>query len=214
MTTIHNGTMLFHAADIPIERPIATYCNDTGKTGMYFACNNVYLAETMCLEYMQNLTISRYILEADVNVSVGKYSFTRGYTKYPTTGWDKIDPEDNISHYDDTLWPIDLNVISLGHHADYRHSELFLVEADLQHVRYLDCYTMTVGECVRKWYKQSWFEDMVDNYMRQQWSPGHNSHACRKRPGVNDHVPYIPSREYDNVSDDDWSVNDDCESSG
>lgn len=199
--------MLFRADDKACEHPIPKYCNDTGKTGVYFACNNVYLAETMCVEYMRNMTIARYVLEADIEVNVGKYGFTRGYTKYPTSGWDKVDPSDNVSHYDDTLWPIDLNVIAIGHKADYRHSELFLVEEHLKHVRYIDHYTMTVGECVRKWYKQSWFEDMVDNYLRQQWSQA-NSRRCSKRSNVDDHVPYVPSRDYDDISDSEWSVDD------
>lgn len=206
-TTVHSGAMLFRADDKPIENPKPKYCNDTGKTGVYFSCNNVYIAETMCTEYMKTMTISRYVLTADVTVNVGKYGFTRGYTKYPTSGWQTVDPVDNISHYDDTLWPIDLNVVSIGHKADYRHSELFLVESDLQYVKYLDYYVMTVGECIRKWYKQSWFEDMVDNYVRQQWQPGSNT-RCSKRPNVDDHVTYVPSREFDAASDSDWSMED------
>lgn len=192
-TVIPAGTNLFHADIIKRNRPIPTYCPDTGKTGVYFAADNTYLAETKCVELMKPMIITHYLLNRDVKVTLGKYEFTRGYTKYPTSGWGVIDPEDNVSHYDDSLWSTDVNTIDYGDASDFRHAELFLVASDLDGLTYIDAYTITIAECMRKWYKQSWFEEMVEKYVLPTW----RTHGCKlpkapPRPNVDDLTLYQP----------------------
>lgn len=165
--TIPKHTILYRADDDIKPYLTPQKCPDTGKKGVYFSSFTPYHAETRCTERMKDQMISVYYLTSDIVVSDGKYAFTCNYTHplYPTTGWEHVQEEDNISHFDDSLWSLDPNVIEYGNEHDKRHSELFLTFDDLKCVTFDRAYLFTVGECIRKWYKQSWFETMVDQYV-------------------------------------------------
>lgn len=170
--TLEKETVLYHANDLEVQTPYPMICPDTGKFGVYFSAFDNYLEECRCTERMRDQTISIYYLIENVTVSVGKYGFTRGYSDpYPTTGWETVRNEDNISHYDDSLWPLDQNVIEYGNDHDSKHAELFLTPNDLKKVRFVSSYRLTLGSCIRKWYKQSWFESMAHEYIRMFRNP-------------------------------------------
>lgn len=188
--TIEKETILYHADDIEVRDPYPMRCSDTGKYGVYFSVFDSYLEECKCTERMRDQVISIYFLSENVTVSVGKYGFTRGYSDpYPTTGWETVRDEDNISHYDNALWPLDQNVIEYGDENDIKHAELFLVPKDLSKLRFVSSYRLTLGNCIRKWYKQSWFESMAHEYVRMFRNPMTKHYITRD--DVDDHAIFV-----------------------
>lgn len=183
--TIPQNTTIYRADSHIVKNPVSTVCADTGKTGVYFCMGNPYLEESRCTERMQNQVISIYTINKPITVSVGKYGFTRGYSApYTTAGWTSVNDDDNIAHYDDKIGPLDFNIID----ASFDNGELFLTNKELDNVVFVDYYTITVGECIRKWYKQSWFETMVEKYVKS-FSDPLNKHYTRYT-AVNDDIGY------------------------
>lgn len=148
---ISAGSYLYRAAKTVEQHPTPYECKDTGKTGIYFAFENPYLSEMMCVEYGKDLWVAKYEVVEDIeNLSYGKYGFTNGYSGRYSKPWKYVPPEDNLSHVDFDIYP----VINDG--GEYRdepdgHVEVFLTEKDLMKVKLVDYYRMTLDECRRKW---------------------------------------------------------------
>lgn len=160
--TLHKGTRLFHAAEDLIEMEMAKECPETGKRGAYFSAGDAFLAEVRTVETLKDMYIKCFRTSEDIILNVGRYGFTRGYTgRYATTHW-TVPDEDNLSHIDNEIGTFDVNVIEHTHGP-----EIFLNENDLEKIQFHSNYFLTVGECIRKWYKQTWFEDIVNRGLRR-----------------------------------------------
>ena len=147
--TIPKGTWLYRGARTTEELPTPRKCEDSLKVGVYFSAFNPYLSETMCTEYDEDLFVSIYEVTEDIqNVSVGKYAFTKEYSGRYAHGWDSVPEEDNISHIDYDVGPIDTNVVD----CKDKFAELFLIEKDLSKIKFVTSYLMTVEHCKEKWY--------------------------------------------------------------
>lgn len=171
---IPHDSLLFRASDTIEERPTPRLCPDTGKTGVYFSAYYSHLAECRCIEERRDMYLSMYKTTKTLRIQVGKYAFTNNYTgRYSQPFW-TVPSEDNTSHYDSEIHSTDPNVIDFGHptERDERHAELFLVEKDLENVVYVASVRITFGECVRIWYRQSWFEEMANRYILHSDSRG------------------------------------------
>lgn len=201
LATIRPGLILYRAS-LPEDDPLSTRtCPDTGKTGVYFYAYHSYMAECMCIEQLTNMIISVYRVSEPIIVSIGKYGFTRGYSHpYPTTGWESVRPEDDISHYDTNIHSTDVNVVDCTDDYHY-HTEVFLSPYELKKLTLLTSYHVTVGECIRRWYKQSWFETMVDYYVRRYGNslkPHYDRHE-----NVDDTLSYeVAINSNESISDD------------
>lgn len=144
------GEYLYRASKTVEEHPTPRKCGDTGKTGTYFALGNPYLSEMMCVEYGESLWVARYKVVEDIeNLSYGKYGFTNGYTGRYSNPWHDVPPEDNLSHIDFNINPI-INVEE-GEYKEVPGVEVFLTEKDLVKIEFVDCYLMTLDECIKKW---------------------------------------------------------------
>lgn len=145
------GAYLYRASKTVEEHPTPRECGDTGKTGTYFALGNPYLSEMMCVEYGESLWVARYKVVEDIeNLSIGKYGFTNGYTGRYAKSWNEVPPEDNLSHIDFDIYPI-INYGGKYKDEPNGHVEVFLTERDLVKIEFVDCYLMTLDECIKKW---------------------------------------------------------------
>lgn len=166
---IKKGTILYRGAISVEEKPKPRKCEDTGKVGVYFSCFHPYLAETMCVEYENDLYIGMYEVTEDIeNVSNGKYAFTNGYTGRYSKRWNDVPPEDNLSHIDFFVYPVSSRICG----CKEKHAELFLTEKDLSKIKYLGSYKMTLDECRKKWCVNGGelcinFDE--DNILKEQW---------------------------------------------
>lgn len=163
---VRKNSLVFRASDTEERNPVVSTCPDTGKTGAYFSLYYSYLSEVRVTEEMKDKYINMYHTTQDMLINYGKYGFTDNYSgRYSEPNW-IVAPEDNISHVDDRIISIDPNVVDFGDpYKDEKHMELFLVEEDLSNLNFIDSWKLTIGECVRRWYKQSWFEQMANDYM-------------------------------------------------
>ena len=148
---ISAGSHLYRAAKAVEQHPTPRKCEDTCKTGTYFAFENPYLSEMMCVEYVEDLWVAKYRVVEDIeNLSNGKYGFTNGYGGRYSKPWKDVPPEDNLSHIDFNIHPI-INVEGEYRDDPNGHMEVFLTEKDLMKVELVDCYLMTLAECRNKW---------------------------------------------------------------
>ena len=146
---IRKGTLLYRAAPTVEEQPKVRFCNDTWKTGVYFAGSSPFLAETMTIEYFvndakcQQLEIAVYELTEDVEVSVGKYA------------------SKTLSHMDSEVTAIYTKI-----EAPKDSYEVFLTEEYIKYVKYLRSYTYTVQEAMKKYGVNNIFLHEMDQKKR------------------------------------------------
>lgn len=163
------GTWLYHASEngvdqsnpnsIPIPNP--TECPDTGKRGVYFSARDPFLSEVRSTETLHDMTITCFRTLEDIPLNIGKYGFTRNYTgRYALPHW-TVPDDDNYSHIDYEIGSLDSNVVEYNHGP-----EVFLNDIDINKILYVSTYHITTGECIRKWYKQTWFESYVNKVLR------------------------------------------------
>lgn len=156
------GSILYRGAITIEQNPTPRRCSDTDKTGTYFSAFNPILAETMRLEYEMNhpnydgeYYVSIYITTEDIKLSKGKYSFTRDYSKYFPGHWAGIvKPEDELSHYDDTIHPhslIEVNESKVKKAKRMGYAEVFLNKNDLSKIKYIESYPLNLNDARMKW---------------------------------------------------------------
>lgn len=116
--------MLFRAALTVEEIPKPRYCEDTCKTGVYFALNHPFLSETMTIEYDTDLVVAVYKVVKPIKLYVGKYAREYG------------------PHFDPEVIPVarcgvtmDLDGLSTG--------EVFLTENELSRIKFVGYYPCT-----------------------------------------------------------------------
>ena len=131
------NVLLYRAAETVEQFPKPRYCNDTGKTGTYFSANSPYLAETMCQEYNQNLFVSVYKVVKPIELFIGKYSYRKTWRSY--------DERFNIPHIDPDVSAI------YASDCESAYAEVFLTSQELDNIRFVRSYTMTVDKAIEKW---------------------------------------------------------------
>jgi hypothetical protein len=154
-------TILFRAAETLEEHPTPRFDPDTSKTGVYFAMNTPYLSETMSVEYNRDLIVGVYQLMKRIKVPKGKHTAwqaecddkglapERGRHVAPEYNWSHIDKNMNATHH---------GIVD----APRESAELFLNPEDLQYVKFITSYRITVQEAVQKW------ERPISYYLNEQ----------------------------------------------
>jgi hypothetical protein len=146
------GSLLYRAAITGEARPTPRYCNDTGKTGVYFGAFSPYLSETMTTEYNRTLIVCQYVVIQDIKImAFDKYAHLvdpeTGQRTFMSNG-DHISPEQNVSDIQGGLSAVDENIRENPGDCD----ELFLVEKDLDSIQFVICYMMTPKKARAKWH--------------------------------------------------------------
>lgn len=136
--TIPSGSMLYRGALTVEPNPIPRLCNETGKTGVYFALNHPFLSENMCLEYESDLNIAVYKTTAPITLEVGKYESRSSYIDFD------VEPVNGFRY------------IEMGDYYQSRRSiEVFLTQNELTKIQYLGCYFMTYSNAFARWIGES-----------------------------------------------------------
>lgn len=171
--TIQKGEILFRVSEnicnINTNEKIKEnkrYCNDTEKTGLYFATKAI-ISLSMCLEYKKLSDIAIFRVKEDINnVSIGKYSFRNLILKRLNnknkTNLDlekdikiilkePITQEENIDHIGPGIIPLEkvssdnLNYFLPEHILDglncLGNHEIFLTEKSLDKIEFIESYT-------------------------------------------------------------------------
>ena len=161
---IPKGTFLFRTApsicnykSIELCLKNVQKCSDTWKTGIYFA-DNILLSICMCLEYDKLLELGFFILNEEINVKYGKYTFRNINPQryFDVDGNLKIyvhpTRDENISHYECGANLLKLNdsktaleIINFSPEKqkeidDLNLCEIFLTEEHINKIKLIDQY--------------------------------------------------------------------------
>lgn len=149
---IPKDTLIYRCA--PVLDGNSRYCNETGKTGLYFSTYPLQ-SLAMCIEYNKDMNLGVYKLKKDVKVIRGKYSHKKLDKKYYRNCFGfskrcKVRETENISHFDPEIYCMDLSIkyeinLMCGWLKNTKKDgELFLSENDLQFIEKLDEYHVPV----------------------------------------------------------------------
>lgn len=147
MTLITKDTTIYYISDNVCYNPPVTMNEDTGKIGVTFAVYSPFLAECEVMN-RDRAYINLYHLTKDLTVSNGKYSFTQNKPEYYSrNGWDRVYPEDNVSHIDRDI----ITIYDQLNSTDNISAELFLNNIDIYNIEYEASYSITKQECLSKY---------------------------------------------------------------
>lgn len=156
--TFPAGTILYRASIKHEKHVKPRYCNDTGKTGTYFAANCPILSESMVLEYHCDLEVAKYVLIKSIRVVIGKYTLK------------------DYSHCDPEIVPLCSDITP----PSYSY-ELFLTPVYYRFIKYIGYYKYTFRQGVKK-YPRNWiYYDMypsVKSFKSKQYHPSTTSQQC------------------------------------
>ena len=154
---IPKGTILYRTQPVKCRDILPKPDRDTGKTGVYFAIEK-FIALGMILEYNKSMKLCKYVLNTDVYASMGKYSFRHlnphrhlDRDFYPQGTDIPLLPEENVAHFDATVFPLSKELDGIHPLFDYNDvdygAELFL--ADTTDVEYLKTEVFSVKKATK-----------------------------------------------------------------
>ena len=127
MYRLPKGTRLYRAVVNFDELFQPHLCQDTGKTGCYFSCNDPFLADSMALEYRRPLFRAEFKVKEEIKCSVGKYAFR------------KLPPgKQNVNHID-----FEIGALTLDDDPSRKYAEVFLTQNELYKLEMMDFVVIT-----------------------------------------------------------------------
>jgi hypothetical protein len=149
MIKIPKGTLIYRAARQCESVPTPRYCEDTGKTGVYFSVVSPYLSEQLRFEKGYDVVLSTYVLTDDVIVYKDKYCLRELAAMSP-------------SHFDCPIYPIGNDFQT---DVAKRGAELFLNARDLRYVKLVDHRPLPLhGNRRRRQYDRSALDEYVSRH--------------------------------------------------
>jgi len=105
-------------------------CSDTHRVGLYFG-DHILLALGMCIEYQKDMILGTFVTTKDLDILHGKYSYrTDRYYDHEGKLIPHISPtpDENISHIDTTMIPLDCDQMPLLLNDNEEMAEIFLTD--------------------------------------------------------------------------------------
>lgn len=146
MITLPKNTILYRTS-INNEGISPKYDSDTAKTGLYFS-NYPILALSMSIEYDVDMILKVYKTTKEMYLYNGKYSFreinkNRYYVENTLIFNVSVQPEENVNHFDNTLYPIVDFDFELRTNKTDDQGEIFLNNVSLLNIELVKTYEVS-----------------------------------------------------------------------